>query len=45
MEARNIDMTIDQFVPKYEIRQRIGLVADFIFIFLLFSVDSIKKIG
>ena len=42
MDARNIDTNIDQFIPKYEIKQQNGLVSDFFF--LLFFVDSINKI-
>ena len=35
MDARDTDTNIDKFVPKCEIRQQIGLVANFLFCYFL----------
>ena len=41
MNARNINTNIDQLIPKYEMKQQVSLVTNFLF--LLFSVDSNKQ--
>ena len=39
MNARNINTNIDQLIPKYEMKQQVSLITNFLFC----SVDSNKQ--